>query len=122
MTTKSRTSPGALRPLALACLLLLPGCGMTSIGADRIGTLLKDPAAYDGRTVKVAGEVTDVVKLPFVDTRLYTVRDETGELLVVTYGTLPRVGEKVVVRGTFSTLATFGVQAMGPHLTVGKPQ
>jgi len=122
MTTKSRTSPRGPHPLALALLLLLAGCGMTSIGADRIGTLLENPTAYDGKTVKVAGEVTDVVKLPFVDTRLYTVRDATGELAVVTYGVLPRVGEKVVTRGTFSTLATFGVQSVGPHLTVGKPK
>ncbi len=107
-------------PLALAVALL--GCGMTSIGADRIGTLLQDPAAYDGKTVKVAGEVTNVVKLPFVETRLYTVRDDTGELTVVTYGELPRVGERVIARGTFSTLATFGVQSVGPHLTVGRPK
>ncbi len=112
--------PRSLLPLVL--IVALAGCGMTSIGADRIGKLLEDPAAYDGRTVKIAGEVTDVVKLPFVDTRLYTLRDETGDLLVVTYGVLPRVGEKVVVRGTFSTLATFGVQSLGPHLTVGKPK
>ncbi len=108
--------------LALVLLLGLAGCGMTSIGADRIGTLLKDPVAYDGRTVKVAGEVTNVVKLPFLDTRVYTVRDDTGELLVVTYGELPRVGERVIARGTFSTLATFGVESVGPHLTVGKPK
>ncbi len=107
-------------PLALAMALL--GCGMTSIGRDPIGALLKDPTAYDGKTVKVAGEVTNVVKLPFLETRLYTVRDDTGELTVVTYGELPRVGERVVARGTFSTLATFGVQAVGPHLTIGKPK
>ncbi len=107
--------------LALVALLVA-GCGMTSLGADRIETLLKDPVAYDGKTVKVAGEVTNVVKLPFLDTRLYTVRDDTGELMVVTYGELPRVGERVIARGTFSTLATFGVQSVGPHLTVGKPR
>ncbi len=107
-------------PLALA--LALVGCGMTSLGADRIGTLLQDPAAYDGKTVKVVGEVTNVVKLPFLETRLYTVRDGTGELVVVTYGELPRVGQRVIARGTFSTLATFGVQSVGPHLTIGKPK
>ena len=121
MTTKSRARSGG-RALALVALLALAGCGMTSIGADRIGTLLQDPAAYDGKTVKVAGKVTEVVKLPFVETRLYTVRDDTGELTVVTYGQLPRVGERVIARGTFSTLAIFGVQSLGPHLTIGQPK
>ncbi len=107
-------------PLALA--LALVACEMTTIGRDPIGALLKDPAAYDGRTVKVVGEVTNVVKLPFLETRLYTVRDGTGELVVVTYGELPRVGERVIARGTFSTLATIGVQAVGPHLTIDKPK
>ncbi len=110
----------ALLPLVLA--VGLAACGMTTIGRDPIGALLKDPTAFDGKTVKVAGEVTNVVKLPFLETRLYTVRDDTGELTVVTYGELPRVGERVIARGTFSTLATFGVQSVGPHLTVGQPK
>ncbi len=108
-----------LLPLCLA--LALAGCGMTTIGRDPIGSLLADPTAYDGKTVKVAGEVTSVVKLPFLQARLYTVRDDTGELLVVTYGELPRVGQRVIARGTFSTLASIGVQSVGPHITIGGP-
>ena len=45
-------------------------------------------------------------------------RDETGEITVLTTGELPAVGQKVVARGVFSSVATFGTQSVGPHITV----
>ncbi|HEX9109392.1 MAG TPA: hypothetical protein VF832_19250, partial [Longimicrobiales bacterium] len=76
--------------------------------------------AYQGKTVKVAGEVTNALQIPFVGARVYTVRDKTGEIAVVTYGELPAVGDKVVARGMFSNLATIGVQSVGPHITIAR--
>lgn len=104
--------------LTLILATTLPACDKIPIGADPIGSLLENPASYQGKTVKVAGEVTNAIQLPFVGTRLYTVRDKTGEIAVVTYGELPPVGQKVVARGMFSTVATIGLQSVGPHITV----
>ena len=110
-----------LAALAICSALGLTGCEQISaLGADHIGDLLQNPTAYQGKTVKLAGEVTNAVQIPLVGTRLYTVRDKTGEIAVVTYGDLPPVGRHVVVRGMFSTVATFGLRSVGPHVTVSR--
>ncbi len=107
-----------LLAMVLMLAATLPACDKIALGADPIGSLVENPAAYQGKTVKVAGVVTNAVQVPFVGSRLYTVRDKTGEIAVVTYGELPAVGEKVIARGIFSTVATFGAQSVGPHITV----
>ncbi len=109
-----------LAVIALAGALGTSACDRIPIGADHISSLLENPAEYQGKTVKVAGTVTNAVQIPFVGARLYTVRDKTGEIAVLTYGELPAVGEKVVARGMFSTVATFGVEALGPHITIAR--
>ncbi len=106
--------------IALCTAVALTACDRIAFGADHIGDLLANPAAYQGKNVKVAGVVTNAVQLPFVGTRLYTVRDNTGEIAVVTYGDLPPVGQKVVARGMFSSVATIGVRSLGPHITVAR--
>ncbi len=104
--------------MILALAATLSACDKIALGADPIASLLDNPAQYQGKTVKVAGVVTNAVQVPFVGSRLYTVRDKTGEIAVVTYRELPAVGQKVIARGTFSTVATFGAQSVGPHITV----
>jgi len=111
----------SIRVIVLAAALLaLTACDRIALGADHIGDLLASPAAYQGKNVKVAGVVTNAVQVPFVGTRLYTVRDNTGEIAVVTYGELPAMGEKVVAHGMFSSVATLGVRSVGPHITVAR--
>jgi cytochrome c-type biogenesis protein CcmE len=113
-----RSTGRGLLALILALAFTVPACDRIAIGADHIGSLLENPTSYQGKTVKVAGVVTNALQLPFVDTRLYTVRDGTGEIAVVTRGELPAVGQKVVARGTFSTVATFGTRSVGPHINL----
>jgi hypothetical protein len=84
-----------------------------------IHDLLASPGQYDGKTVKVSGEVTNVVKLPFVSARFYTIKDATGEIPVVTYGQVPAAQSTTTVSGVFSTVAIAGVEAVGAHITVG---
>ncbi len=124
MLTSMVNSPSSVRrllaTLALSAAIGFTGCDKIPLGADHIGDLLENPTAYQGKTVKVAGVVTNAVQVPFVGTRLYTVRDNTGEIAVVTYGDLPPVGQKVVARGMFSSVATIGVRSLGPHITVAR--
>ncbi len=120
MATRRDTLRSLFGAAVLAAALVLPACDKLAIGADHIGTLLENPTAYQGKTVKVAGTVTNALQVPFVGLRLYTVRDNTGEIAVVTNGELPAVGQKVVARGIFSNVATLGTQSVGPHITVSQ--
>jgi hypothetical protein len=87
-----------------------------------VSELLGKPARYEGRAVKVSGEVTNVLKLPFMSARFFTLTDSTGEITVITYEQLPIVHAKVTVDGVFSTVAISGAGAIGAHLTVGSPR
>jgi hypothetical protein len=96
----------ALVPFAGA-LLVLAGCA----GVTPIGELLDNPARYDGKTVRVEGEVKE--SAGGLGLGAYQVRDNTGTLTVVSEkGGPPRSGSKVGVKGRFEALITLGSRSL----------
>lgn len=90
-----------------AALLLLAGCA----GVTPIGELLDNPAKYDGKTVRVEGEVRE--SAGGLGLGAYQVRDETGTLTVVSErGGPPRSGSKIGVKGRFEALITLGSRSL----------
>ena len=75
-----------------------------------IKTLLADPGKYDGKTVRISGEVDQSIgALGF---GAYEVKDGTGTLPVVTQGGgAPARGARVGVEGTFRAAYTLGAQS-----------
>jgi hypothetical protein len=105
-----RTLPAAPRrlwPIATLALVLLAACP----GAKPIQQLLDDPGSFDGKTVRIVGEVTQSVGA--LGYGGYQVNDGTGTLLVVVQsgGATPRVGARVGVEGTFRSAFTVGSQS-----------
>jgi hypothetical protein len=99
-------SPATLVPL-VGTLLLLAGCA----GVTPIGDLLNNPARYDGKTVRVEGEVKE--SAGGLGLGAYQVRDDTGTLTVVSEtGGPPRTGSKVGVKGRFQALITLGSRSL----------
>lgn len=92
------------RALATISLVLLAACP----GARPIKELLDDPSRFDGKTVRIAGEVKQSIGALGVGA--YQVNDGTGTITVVSKagnGT-PRVGAKVGVEGEFRSAFTLG--------------
>ena len=101
---RSRTG----RLLLLAALAVPAGCA----GTTRIGSILDDPSEFDGREVRIEGEVTRTVGVPLVG-GTYDVDDGTGTLTVVSdEGGVPREGAEVSVVGTFRALFTLGARSL----------
>ena len=76
-----------------------------------IGELLDNPARYDGKTVRVEGEVKE--SAGGLGLGAYQVRDRTGTLTVVSQtGGPPRSGSKVGVKGRFEALITLGSKSL----------
>jgi hypothetical protein len=77
-------------------------------GTTPIRELLDDPGRYEGREVRIAGEVTRSVGV--LGYGGYQVDDGTGTLTVVVEGggATPRVGAEVGVEGTFRSAFTLG--------------
>jgi hypothetical protein len=87
---------------ATAALVSL-SCG----GATSIKTLLDDPQRFDGKTVRIAGDVQ--VSAGALGFGAYQVNDGTGTLSIVSEGGgVPRQGAKVGVEGTFRSAYTLG--------------
>ncbi len=102
--------------LLLAGLLALGGCVYLPVGYTSIKEINEAPANFDGKEVKVKGTVKDLTKIPFLDVKQYVLDDGTGEILVITEGTLPAERETVVVRGKVESPVIVGGQALGLHL------
>ena len=103
----SRTRSGNPRPVrsmlvALATLALLSCKGTTPIK-----TLLDDPARFNGKTVRIAGQVE--LAAGALGVGAYQVNDGTGTLAVVSSTSgAPREGAKVGVEGTLRSAFTVG--------------
>lgn len=82
-------------------LLIVAGCASVT----PIGDLLADPSRYDGKTVRIAGNVESSAGV--LGAGAYQVNDGTGTLTVISQvGTPPPKGEKIGVKGTFQALFT----------------
>jgi hypothetical protein len=75
-----------------------------------IKTLLSDPGKYDGKTVRITGDVEQSIgALGF---GAYEVKDGTGSIPVVTQGGgAPARGTRVGVEGTFRAAYTLGTSS-----------
>jgi hypothetical protein len=105
-----RPAHGARRsaPFAsAAALLLLAGCASVT----PIGQLLDNPSHYDGKTVRVEGEVKS--SAGGLGVGAYQVQDATGTLTVLSqHADAPRSGAKVGVKGKFDALLTLGSRSL----------
>ena len=89
-------------PLA-AAIVLLTGCA----GVTPIGDLLDNSTKYDGKTVRVQGEVREGAG--GLGVGAYQLKDNTGQITVVSdRGSAPRRGAKVAVKGRFESLFSLG--------------
>jgi hypothetical protein len=98
--------------IMIAVLLALGGCRYAT---TNIGEITSKPAEFLGKEVTVVGEVTSSVKLPFVPAG-YTIRDDTGQMAVVTSGPLPVDGTKVRIRAQVEASATIAGRTIGLYL------
>lgn len=56
------------------------------------------------------------MRIPFTETVVYTLKDESGTIMVVGSGAKPNVGDQVRVKGTVSTAIKIGDETIGTHI------
>lgn len=88
----------------LGLLLTLGSCDSLPFGYVDIGDITRDPARYEGQSVKLKGRVKSVVKIPLLGITIYLLRDESGEIYVIPRETLPSVDARVSVRGVVDSM------------------
>jgi len=75
----------------LLCILILYGC------ATPIKKIKKDPARFNGKKVCIRGRV--ISSLDLREINCFTLRDKTGNLLIVTDNKLPLKNDRIRVKG-----------------------
>ena len=95
---------------------LLAGCDSLPFGYTPVRDIVAAPANFEGKEVKLKGKVTDIVRLPIVELKSFTLNDDSGEITITTQGNLPAVNDTVALKGTVTSLAIMGGQAFGLHI------
>jgi len=85
-------------------------------GFTDISELVAYPQKFEGQTVKVRGQVTDTLKIPFIDAKSYMLNDGSGEILVVTTQVLPTEGGSVAIIAFVDNTAIIGGEVIGLRL------
>ena len=76
-----------------------------------IQKILSNPKAYEGKVVTIEGDIADRTSF-FVVLKFYKIKDNTGEIIVVTRKNLPEIGSKVLVKGKINEAFTIGDQKL----------
>ena len=106
-------------PRLLVSLFALLLVGTACRGTMPINDLLADPGRYDGKTVKVAGEVTGSVGA--LGRGGYRLDDGTGSLIVISEDrAVPVEGATVGVKGEFQAVFTFFTESIAVLLEQGR--
>jgi hypothetical protein len=100
----------------LLLLLLLAGCDYLPFGFTPIGEIVQNPGSFEGKTLKVKGEVTEDTKIPLLALKSYILRDDSGEILVLTEGTLPALNKQAAIKAQVKTMAIINEQSFGLRL------
>ena len=91
----------------LAALALLAGCA----GVTPIGDLLQNSSKYNGKTVKVKGQVGESAGV--LGRGGYELTDKTGTITVITETAAPPPkGDTTGVKGVFQSLFTLGSKSL----------
>lgn len=105
---------------SLCISLLLAGCDYLPVGFTPIGDIVQNPGSFEGKTIKVRGEVIEVVKLPMFEYKSYVLHDDSGEILVMTAGSLPPLHKKLAIKAQVKTMAIINEQSIGLRLVEEK--
>ncbi len=87
-------------------LFLFSACDR--ITTTSIGKILDNPRDFEGKKVTVSGEVTEVFSLIIL--KYFVLKDETGEIVVVTSKSLPRKGARLSAKGVVEEAFSIGDQ------------
>ena len=112
-------SPGLIVGVLFSLLILTIAIGVvvtnrggTPVRTVTIADLRAQPERNDNQTVKLTGTAEDIRQLPVLDQyALYTFRDETGSMWVLSQrGAPPRDGEQVQLTAVFNSRITLDEQ------------
>ena len=95
--------------------VLLSGCN--SINATPISEINASPANFDGKEVVLHGVAKEPTRLPLLNLKSYVLKDDSGEIAILTEGDLPKVNEEISVRVKVANIAIINGEPLGTTIT-----
>ena len=94
------------------------GCDYLPFGYTPIKEITAAPGQFEGKEVRLKGKATGTMNL--LGFKAYVLRDDTGEIPVVTPAGLPAENSEVAIKGVVNhrTLAELTVSAITPTTTL----
>ena len=92
--------------VAFAAAFAVTGCDYLPFGYTHVKDIMQKPAQFQDKEVKLKGRVRNTLSVAGV--KGYTLREETGEITVVTQGELPKENADVALRGIVKSTVIFG--------------
>lgn len=101
--------------VAAAIGLMLGGCG--SISATPINEINTSPANFDGKEVMLRGVAKDPTRIPLFNMKSYVLKDDSGEITILTEADLPKVNEEISVKVKVANIAIINGESLGMTVT-----
>jgi hypothetical protein len=96
--------------IAIVLLMIFAAAGLyiykNYVHVTSIGDILANPRDYDGKALTIEGEVKE--RLSLFAFNSFSLKDDSGEILVVSTKPMPQVGSKVRVHGKVHEAFSFG--------------
>jgi hypothetical protein len=92
--------------LALICIAAGWYVYKNYVHLTNIGDIVSNPRDYDGKPLTIEGEVKERMSLFAFNS--FVIKDESGEILVISTKPMPQVGSKVRVHGKVHEAFSFG--------------
>ncbi|SEO40529.1 hypothetical protein SAMN05216404_12030 [Nitrosospira multiformis] len=101
--------------LVAALGILLGSCDR--LRATPINEVNTSPANFDGKEVVLHGVVTELTRIPLIDMKSFVLKDESGEIPILTDHDLPKSGQELSVKVKVQNLAIINGEPLGTTIT-----
>jgi len=95
--------------------VMLGGCG--SINATPINEINTFPANFDGKEVMLHGVAKDPTRIPLFNMKSYVLKDDSGEITILTEADLPKINEEISVKVKVANIAIINGESVGMMVT-----
>lgn len=93
--------------------LVLTALQTNATEITRISDIIASPANFDGKEVKLKGVASDITRIPLLYLKSYVLKDDSGEITILTRANLPKTGEEIIIRAKVQSLAIIRGEVIG---------
>jgi hypothetical protein len=108
----------SVRALLMVTAIAIGGCDYLPFGYTRIGEITASPGQFEGKEVRLKGKAGSTLQV--FGLKAYTLRDDSGEIPIVTPGNLPAENSEIAIKGVVKSAIIVGGSSLGLRVEESK--